>query len=316
MTELLEAFWDLPVPKSGNQFIFSAVPIPDYPNHRIAKDRQGNPCFLISTSGNEREIIPNQRLYNLAIHYNLQCEILQEATSNRGSFSVILYTGNDQTLIEHFLSLCRLFLVSLGHNPTNEKVGEITNKFVDLFRNINQPPQKSIQGLWSELFVINESSNPSKLVKAWHSIPEERYDFSFDNTRVEVKSSGNRIRAHHFSFEQLSPPQNCKLFIVSLFAEIVSGGVSVLGLIQDLESKLSDIHLIEKLKTLTFSTLGRDLNRIDDIRFDAVLARESLKVFDWRVIPRIEEVPSSVYDVHFKSSLEGLTPAVIRIDEF
>src|SRR5690606_26363819 len=37
-----------------------------------------------------------------------------------------------------------------------------------------EPPRKSIQGLWSELFLIEQSNFPEKVLSGWHSIPEEK----------------------------------------------------------------------------------------------------------------------------------------------
>ena len=99
-------------------------------------------------------------------------------------------------------------------HPIRKK--QTVDKFIELFKAIKEPPKKSIQGLWSELFLIEQSANPEKIISAWHSIPEEKFDFSFDKLRIEVKSSVTESRTHHFSLAQLNPVDNTEIIIASI----------------------------------------------------------------------------------------------------
>jgi len=55
------------------------------------------------------------------------------------------------------------------------------------------------------MVLINNAQNSQTLFNCWHSIPEEKFDFSFDKLRIEVKSSATESRTHHFSSTQLNP---------------------------------------------------------------------------------------------------------------
>ena len=93
---------------------------------------------------------------------------------------------------------------SLGQSPSNKQIKYTVDKFIELFKAVKETPRNSIQGLWCELFLIEQSSFPEKLIAGWHSIPEEKFDFSFNKLRLEVKSSTSESRIHHFSSRQLN----------------------------------------------------------------------------------------------------------------
>lgn len=314
MNNLFEEFKELPLPESREERSYSAKAIDGFDNHRIAKDKNGNPNLLIGTVPKERLNAPDQRLYNLSIIYDLSCEIEAETGIETGNFTIVTYEGNDTSLLEHFLAICETLVVSLGILPTKEKIADVTSKFIELFRAFKEPPRTTIQGLWSELFVISQSSIPSTLIEAWHSTPEEKYDFSHKQSRVEVKSSGSRIRTHHFSFDQLNPPSETQLYVVSLFSELVSNGVSINDLMSGIEENLKDHRHVEKLRLISYSTLGSSLNQINDVRFDFNLANDSMRIYDSLNVPKILTTPPKVSDVRFKSSLEEIDSMNIEID--
>ena len=97
------------------------------------------------------------------------------------------------------------------------------DRLIELFRAMTTPSRKSVQGLWAELFLIAQSRQPTILVDAWHMLPEDRYDFAMDDQRIEVKSFSGSLRQHHFSLEQLQPPEGVKTLIASMLVEGFTG---------------------------------------------------------------------------------------------
>ena len=205
---------------------------------------------------------------------------------------------------------------SLGNSPNNKQITHTVNKFIELFKVLKEPPKKTLQGLWSELFLIHQSKNLKKLVKAWHTVPEEKYDFSLEKLRIEVKSSSTRNRTHHFSLVQLIAPSKCELFVASLFVEILAGGKSVEDLLSEITDRLDqEYRLIEKLNFIAYSVLGDSVDKIKNVCYDCQLAKESLEIYHSNDIPKIESVPSNVFDVRFKSSIDSVKPYGETIDE-
>jgi len=308
MAEFENVFESLPTPDTTKEHSYSAVAIKGFENHRIAKDFKENPCILISVAQKKQSFkITRQKLYNLSITHNLTCEIHNDLNREEHNFSVIRYSGNDEDLKRYFLKACEILVPSLGNSPDNKLITHTVNKFIELFRVLEEPPKKTLQGLWSELFLIHQASNPKKLVKAWHTIPEENYDFSLEKIRIEVKSSSTRNRTHHFSLKQLAAPSKCELFVVSLFVEIFAGGKSVEDLLSEIIERLDKgSELIEKLNFVTYSTLGGSIDKIKNVYYDYQLAKESLKIYNADDIPKIESIPKNVSDVRFKSSIDSI----------
>lgn len=206
---------------------------------------------------------------------------------------------------------------SLGQNPANKKIKQTVDKFIELFKAIKEPPRKSIQGLWSELFLIEQSKFPEKIILGWHSIPEEKFDFSFDKLRIEVKSSATESRTHQFSSAQLNPFGDTEIIIASILVNTNVAGLSVADLMNKINGKLDDFpKQKEKLHLLVYSTLGADIERVNEIKFNYELAKESLRFYKSEGIPKIEtaNIPKEVSDVRFTSNLINSKHLEIEID--
>lgn len=319
MLSLRKKFEALPLPKNSNEGFYSAESIEKYPNHHVAKNHLNQPCLLIFISELEEDFfIQNQRLYNLKIAHNIECEIEKEGKVECNRYSVITCLGYDIEVKVTFLSVCEVLLNSLGVTPSNRTIKHTIEKLVELFKALRDIPKKSLQGLWAELFIINQSSLPEKMIGAWHSIPEERFDFSFDKLFLEIKSSSNNLRKHHFSMAQLSPKSSNKIIIASLFVVPQSGGVTLGELLETILKRLSRYpKQKEKLLLLVSSTLGTEIAKINDLEIDYNWANESLKFFDANEIPSISlnSIPKEVSNVKFISNLENVKAINYQIDD-
>ena len=206
-----------------------------------------------------------------------------------------------------------MLLTELGDLPTLKDVQKTIHSLVTLFRLAAQPQKKTVQGLWAELFIIANSKNPTTLVNAWHSFPEERYDFNNGSDRIEVKSNANNSRKHHFSLEQLNPPENCSLIIASIFVIQSANGQTINVLQKEIENKLnSNLTLINRLRLQIAETLGDALLKGAEIAFDSQVAFESLRFYNFIDIPKIQahDVPMHVSDVSFSSDLSDMMSIV------
>lgn len=310
MTKYSDIFLSLPLPKHQDGNSFSAVVIDDYNNHRIAKDIHGCPCLLIGISINDkRENIPILELYNLKVYYNQLCSVEVGKYKQEKNFTIIKYVGEDEFLKYHFLSICSILLHSLGNEVSNVGVTKIVNRFIELFKSIQSPAKNTIQGIWGELFLINECNNIKGLLEAWHAVPEELYDFGFKNSRIEVKTSSDGKRTHEFSYEQLLSPTNVKVFIASLFVKRLTVGISVLDLVNQIETKINgDFKLIEKLHFVLNETLGEDIFHINSLRFDYEIAKDSFRVFNAIDVPKFKSIPKNFSKIRVHCTFDDIVP--------
>jgi hypothetical protein len=245
------------------------------------------------------------------VSYGVPCAITHpDGHQEEGNFTIIKCSTVDPTLFPHFLRILSPIITTLGAAPTAAAVRRAISGLVDLFQALTTPAKKSVQGLWAELLVIRNASDPVALVAAWHGLPVEHVDFLGGPQRIEVKSSSNRRRLHHFSLPQLTPPTNTRLVVASLFVESVGGGVSLGRLSDEIRTILtSDPALLTQFDAIFYATLGASWSDAMEECFDLELATESLQFFDASYVPKpTGPIPPTVNDIRFTSDMSGLTP--------
>lgn len=319
MLDFNKIYNELPLPKTLNSNSFSAKAITGYDNHRIAKNINDNPSLLVFISERKQDfLIANQNLFNIRVSHNQRCEIESDDGIIYNNFSVISYTGQNSDIKDLFLSTCQILIKSLGQTPSNKQIKYTVNKFIELFKAIKATPRNSVQGLWCELFLIEQSSFPEKMISGWHSIPEEKFDFSFGKLRLEVKSSSSNSRVHHFSSEQLNPINNTEILIVSILVDYNAGGYCINDLLIEINKKLKKYpKQKEKLHLLVYSTLGIDAVKAGQVKFDYEFAKNSLQFHQSSSIPKIEtsSIPREVTNVKFASNLINSKNIEIHMDK-
>ena len=313
---LIELYDALPIPDTDER-VLNAIPVPEYSNFRIAVDLEGNPIILLSVINPVRDIsLKNFRLKYLQLEQNVECKISENGASSFQNFTVITFTGNDRNLQEYFLRIAETLLRTLGNRPTQLQMIASLNKFVEIFRALTDIPTKTVHGLWTELFLIDNSSHPEVLLNYWHNIPEEKFDFNSGIEKIEVKSNSSFERVHMFSSEQLNPPIGTQVLIASIFIRQNSSGLSIQSLVDSISIKVrNNIDLIDKLNNLVCKTLGNTLEQSIRIKFDYHIARQSLNLYNQKDIKRIEEIhiPNEVSEVKYKSDLCELQP--VNLDD-
>lgn len=318
MIDLNKIYEKLPLPEKSSANSFSAKAIKGFDNHRIAKNFNDNPSLLIFISESDQDFfVANHNLFNIKVSHNVKCEIETGKKVYQNNFSVVSYIGQNDDVKDIFLKTCQVMIKSLGQIPSNKKIKQTVDKFIELFKAITEPPKKSIQGLWSELFFIEQSDYPEKVILGWHSIPEEKFDFSFDKLRIEVKSSATESRTHHFSSAQLNPINNIEIIIASILVNTNVAGLSVIDLINKISSRLDHFpKQKEKLHLIAYSTLGVDVKLVNEIKFNYELAKESLRFYKSEDIPKIKStnIPKEVSNIRFTSNLINSIPIETNID--
>lgn len=315
-TKLSEVFRDLsqPASSSGSSVDnlpaehFNAAPAPGSDAHRIGKDDQGRASLLISTLHDGTNPPAPVRLEHLAVQHDVSCRIRRGDEEVMQEFTVITCLTSSHT--SYFLRATGAVLDALGENPSQEDAVRVVERLADLFESVSSNGGGSLRGLWSELYVIAQAADTDLLVDAWRDAPEDRYDFSRADQRLEVKSTAGEVRKHRFSFEQLSPPSGVALFVTSVRTERTSGGLSVADLLDQVREQVSDIELAFKASQIVAETLGdAGLDKVSERRFDPKVAEESLQVFRPQEIPTPpRQIPSTVTNVKFTADLSRSTP--------
>jgi hypothetical protein len=222
----------------------------------------------------------------------------------------------EPTLSEVFVVFADLLAVMLGDEPDEETINFQVTYLSQLLASEATPSRETIRGMWAELFLIQQSSNPSLMVTAWHSQDTERNDFVFDSERIEVKSCGTRKRIHEFSLDQLSSVQGTDPLIASVQLETSGSGYSVADLVRLI---LDDPHLVsnhrEKIVENVSSVLGASWLSINQDKFDLEFAKSRLRFYWASTLPQIAlPLPQHVTAVKFRSELPDSLATVARFE--
>lgn len=235
MSALRELFDSLapPIVAPGNVAHFSARPVPGCEAHRIGKDPGGNPCLLLYVGGGVGQAVPPPIvLSHLAVQHDVLCRISRPPQPpEESTFTLIRCLSGDAALVAKFLDVMEVVIRTVGRAPTADRVRHAVEELAELFRSLDRPPRKSVQGVWAELFLIARAEDPGRLAAAWHRIPGEAFDFSEGGDRVEVKAASGGTRQHYFALTQVHPPHGVRVLVASLFVEALSGGTPVKGLL-------------------------------------------------------------------------------------
>jgi hypothetical protein len=245
------------------------------------------------------------------VSYDVSCTITQPSgAQEHGNFTILKCSSADPRLFPHFLGIVSPMVVALGAAPTSAAVRRAISGLVELFQALTAPTQKSIQGVWAELFLIRNSSDPITLASAWHRSTDEHFDFTAGPQRIEVKSSSNRRREHHFALAQLTSPDPAQTVIASVFVERAGGGVSLRRLFEEARSLLAGNPVLEiQFDTTFYASLGSSWSDAIDESFDWELAAQSLAFFEAKTVPMVNgPLPVTVSDVRFRSDLSAVTP--------
>jgi hypothetical protein len=288
---------------------FNIANLPNIKNHKIGLSKDGLPLFFIKCQNENNEKAMDYNLEYILIQFNQKCQLLSnDVKIADGVYTKIALKTDSIDLQEYFLNILYFFLLKL---PTTVLLKELkieVEKLISLFNKFSKFPSKTVQGLWGELLVIDQSSNPEYLIKAWHYSSTDKFDFNDGIDKIEVKSTAKSKRVHNFSMEQLNPNENSKLIIASVFAVETGKGKTIFDLVKSIEDKVKNKEVFLRINEVLLDTLGRDFEKSFEHSFDYQLAIDTLNFFDSKLVPKIEtsSIRQEISNVHFDCDLSEI----------
>lgn len=296
------------LPEEGGQY--HVKPIPGFEKHYFGWTHSGSPCLLLSAK--DSSLKAPVRLAAIEVSFAVPCTIsISGAEDRTETLTAITCTATDHLVQSYFAHVCETILHIVGPSPDLDHVVDAVQRLVDLFQKLSAPARRSVVGLFGELYAIYAAHSPSAAVAAWRSTVDDRFDFSVENVRLEVKASSTRQRAHDFSLEQCVPPPKTAGVLISIFVEASGGGTSLLDLTERIEELLGDNpQLLLKFQETVAEGLGSNASAALSMRFDESLAKSSLRIYELDSIPAVRaEIPTEVSQVRFRSDLSRTPPA-------
>ena len=311
MSVSLEALFQKIVAPTGGDTerpLYAVLPVADYQSYYVGKDRDSCACLLVTTVDRVQRQSPPIRLESLDVQFEIPCLLKKGCEpEQQGQFTVIRCVSFDHETVRYFLSVCDMILRVVGDRPTQRAVSSAVHRLAAIFQKTKNPPARTVNGLFGELYLISLSSNPVRTLTAWRVDETARFDFVDGAVRLDVKVTGGRMRTHIFSYEQCNPPVGTTAVAASMFVERVSRGSTLQSLIDDIVAKVSShFDLMFKLHEVIAATLGSSLNEAMAMAFDEKLAESSLRFFNLACVPAIRRsLPEGVSEVHFRSDLSA-----------
>ncbi|MDR2822377.1 MAG: PD-(D/E)XK motif protein [Acholeplasmatales bacterium] len=280
-------------------------------NGFFGKKSEKEYCYILkSRSKDEQYFCQSTKLLDL--DYNIQCKLVNDQEEIMDFFHVITLKSNEIENIEAFIRISYSF-----SEDKKEKYGDEVLKYfsylINLFSKVVRSDQTELQGLFGELYFIWHfyKNYQINLTTYYQSKDNMKFDFSLPNSkRIEVKTTLNSNRIHHFRHEQLiSYKQDIK--VVSILLRESDRGISLSNLIDlmvpEFISNSSFIQYIEK------KIYRLPKNVLDKHMFDIEYLSDNLRVFDAENIPKMDsKTPNGVTKVEYDSDLSLIADVSIN----
>lgn len=290
---------------------FTIANLPLVKNHKIGVSPDKLPLFFIKCDDSASSKSLDYNLEFISIQFNRECQLLSNNKEvAKGVYTVISLKMESVCLQEYFLDIVYFVIKKLSPTPQLKELKEEIEKLITLFSKFSKPPEKTIQGLWAELLVIEQSKNPNYLIKSWHHTSNDKFDFNDGVDKIEVKSTSKAKRIHNFSIEQLNPNKNSDLIIASVYAIQTGKGKSIFDLVKLINKKITDNDLLFRVNEVLIETLGKDFEKSFEIFFDYQLAIDSLAFYESQLIPKVDtsNISQEISNIHFDCDLSCVEP--------
>lgn len=303
---LYELFVELQQRENSVEGYYAAASLPFNKRYKIGISEDGYPIFFVPSTSTTFSVDINMEM--ITVLFGRVCKI-HDTSCYEGIYTIITLKTGDIDIQKYFVDIVCIILKQLPATYSDTTLSHEIQKLVNLFSQLSHPPRKTIQGLWAELLLIEQSSDPEYLIKSWHVDLHDKYDFNDGKDKLEVKSTLCPQKIHSFSIEQLNPNNNSHLIIASINTSFVGQGVNVFELRDRICSKIQDLKTQYHLNEVILKTVGNDISRISEMYLDYQMAVDSIAYYDARDIPCIcmEDVPIGVSNVHFDSDLSGIS---------
>lgn len=286
---------------------YIAASLPFNLRHKIGISPEGYPMFFIDCNNISNSLDIN--LKYISVLFDRSCKLSEDnSRQTTNVFTIIFLKTENIDTQNYFLDVVNIIIEQLPEYPSHKQLKSEIQKLIDLFSNFNKSPLKTVQGLWGELFIIEQAKYPEYLIQSWHASPNDKFDFNDGKDKIEVKSTSQVRRTHTFSLEQLNPNQNSKLLIASLFVVQTGHGKSIFDLKDSISQRVQDLQLQFHLNEILSQTLGSEFDKVFDVYFDFQQALDTLAFYDFKDIPTIynKSIPTEISNIRYDCDLSGL----------
>ncbi|MDQ0919163.1 PD-(D/E)XK motif protein [Paenibacillus sp. V4I5] len=270
-------------------------------------------CYVFVVCSDNPGLVPTfQKTKELIFRYNIRS--LMNVDGEKSEKVVHVLTCLSQNTIERtaFIRLTEAFIPSLSGQGNTKEIYQLFASLSNLFSSEKEVSFKELQGLYCELYAIKLFAVSGLTIhKAWQSKEKMRFDFSFSNSkRMEIKSTQNENRIHHFKHEQLLSDLY-EITIMSCLLKRDDRGLSLYELINSVRD-LIDLNYVSLL-IIEKIIKNIPLDYLKQIKFDEDHLKRNVKFYSAKDVPRfLEPQPEGVSNTEYNSDLSNVTPIEIE----
>lgn len=282
--------------------------IPSRPYARMARHGDDVLLLLPPTSRIRTDSIS---LKHLKINFNVPCVVTQKGRTSSETIVVVRLSNPTQDLTSIFCDVLSLLLSDLETFDSTH-AEDVVDSLIELFISEEDSNISTVVGLWGELLLIYSARDPDLVGSAWHSNPGDRFDYSRDLVRIEVKSTQGQ-RRHNFSLPQVQTNDRHKIAIASLILVPSPDEISIFELLEVTEARISDHRVRKHVLNTAFRILGSPNVNNQSIFFDPDASKDNFRFFDAADIPKPHQIDIGVSEVRFIADLQ-LTPEIGQVE--
>lgn len=281
----------------------------------VARSHEGFPAVLLRFQGDADGSAP-RRLANIRYAPPRSIELTRDGrVIEQAHLATLECRTTDAELGAYFFRVVGALILDGDGLLDEGQFDSALDAVVTLFRALQRPGIRSVQGLWAELALIATSSDPRGALAAWHSDPHQLHDFAVGSYRLEVKGTLKAIREHAFLLDQLSSMSPGTTLVASMMLVETDDGVSVADLVGAVVERIgTGTEAARRLEVIVADSLGQGWRDSGDFRLSLEHARRSLRIYRAENVPTIPQpVPLAVRDVRFVADLSDVVPVALPV---
>lgn len=244
------------------------------------------------------------RLKGLTAHTQMVMKMRMVGGEERDFIGgVITLLSQDEEDVLYFLSVCESLANVLGDYPSEDEVMDAFSRIFAIFEKLNDSAGNSVTGILGELLFIAAAQDIRQAVRGWRVRADDRFDFTFPDCQVEIKTSLTRKRKHNVALSQIGNSESRPIYFASILVERLPVGHSGRDLLDRvLEGCRGFPDEQMRIWEVMAQTLGRDVNSYLSFKFDLTSAMAGIRLYRKDSIPAILEIPPvGVSNVRFLS---------------
>lgn len=247
-------------------------------------NEEGRPCILIKNSKNKLNIVTGST-DNLEYHLNS----LFVKDNKQYYFHMISCLKNDGYSKEQFDIAYEYLFKTMNEPKSDFEIGSLINSLEQLFKITPEKDMSKLHtGVYGELLFVlyTHECGCKEILSKYHSNFYSKHDLEIDRyNRIEVKSSVDFKRIHHFSHDQIFR-KDVHVYVASVLLEQSSEGVTL----NELFERVLNLSLDPKT-TLWFGQLKGFCGISQETpgpSFSFDKAKQDLKIFNANDLPHLE----------------------------